>query len=199
MLIAAGLLSVVAALLAARPASAETLAPAQPQEFIRSLSADAGRTIIDGGADTIERERLLRALMDRHVAIGFLARFGLGDRWQGLSESERSEYQALFRAFFLRKYAAMLGGYEGQNLTVLGARAVGGTDVLVESRVSSPDGGQPLPAAWRVRLFDGRPMIIDIVVEGISVAVNQREEFASVIASKGFSGLLNILREQTAA
>ena len=152
-----------------------------------------------GGRSVVERERRLRELMNRHVAIDFLARFGLGTQWDAISEAQRAEYSALFRAFFLRKYAAMIGGYEGQQMTVSGSREVNATDVLVQTSISSPDGGEVLPVAWRVRAIDGRPMIIDIVVDGISVAVNQREEFASVIAGRGFSGLLDILRSQNAA
>lgn len=199
MLVVAGLLAVAGALLATRPASAEVLAAPQAERFVHTLSQDANAAVSAADQSVVERERKVRALMERHVAIDFLARFGLGTQWDAIDAAQREEYSALFRAFFLRRYAAMIGGYEGQQMTVSGSRAAGARDVLVLSRVSSPYGDQPLPVAWRVRVLDGRPMIIDIVVDGISVAVNQREEFASVIAGKGFAGLLDILRAQASA
>ena len=185
----AGLLLGIASLSPALAATA--MAPDEAEQFIRSVAEDALSTLEEQG----DRAGRVRDLVDRHVAIDFIGRFGMGKHWRDLSEEEQQRYLELYREFFLHKYAAILGGYQGRELTVTGARPAGDRDVLVGTRVRNAEGDE-LPADWRVRLIDGQPRIVDIVVDGVSVAVNQRQEFTAVVARSGFAGLLDMLRSR---
>ena len=175
----------------------DTPSPQAATGFIETLSAAALKLLADPATPLEEREQHVRDLMDRHVAIDFLARFALGKHWLRASEEERAEYTVLFRRFFLHKYAAMLGGYDNQVVSIIGAKPAGDTDMLVETSIQEADGAPPINASWRVRLFDAQPKIIDIVIEGISMALNQRQEFSSVLARGGLSGLMDVLRATT--
>ena len=189
---------VVATLMALGPARAD--APPSPEAataFIRMLSGEALKILSDAEQPMEQREQRVRDLMDQNVAIDFIARFALGKHWLRASEQERTDYTALFRRFFLQKYAAMLGGYDNQVVTINGAKPAGDSDMLVETAIDDGGGAPPIKAGWRVRLFDQQPKIIDIVIEGISMALNQRQEFSSVLSRGGITGLMDVLRATT--
>ena len=67
-----------------------------------------------------------------------------------------------------------------------------------ESQITHPDGSKPTSIDWRVRQKDGKLGVIDVVVEGISLSVTQRQEYSSVIQAHGgqIDGLLQIIRDQ---
>ena len=69
-------------------------------------------------------------------------------------------------------------------------------DMLVKTDISQEDGGS-IAASWRVRLVGGKHKIVDIIVEGISMALNQRKEFKSVVQTDGVAGLTEMLRART--
>ncbi len=77
--------------------------------------------------------------------------------------------------------------------TVISARPAGSKDVVVRTRIERPS-GPPIKADWRVRVIKDEYKIIDVTVEGVSMAITQRSEFAAVIKSSGFEGLLVALR-----
>jgi len=109
-----------------------------------------------------------------------------------LSRDQRIEYVAVFGAFVVKKYAAMIGGYAGEKLAVRGERTSGKADVIVVTRIERPS-GPAIDAEWRVRKKGERWRIIDISVEGISMAVTQRAEFKSVVQRHGIDGLIEVL------
>ena len=93
------------------------------------------------------------------------------------------------------RLGARLGQYSGEKFKVTGARADGDKGTIVDSNILR----DPQPAVrvqWRVRQRDGHLKIVDVVVEGVSMAVTQRSEFASVIRKRGgqVSGLIEDLR-----
>ncbi len=75
-------------------------------------------------------------------------------------------------------------------------RPTGAKDVVVSTRIDRPS-GPPIAAEWRVRATDNRLRIIDVSVEGVSMVVTQRSEFASVIQRNGVEGLIEVLRAHT--
>ena len=103
----------------------------------------------------------------------------------------------LFSEYVLQTYSARLGGYAGETMTVVGARQANEKDVVVRTRIDRSS-GPPITAAWRVRTTGGRYRIIDVMVEGISMAIAQRSVFASVVQRDGIEGLLAVLRLRTA-
>ena len=192
-----GCLATVLVALSARVDAQQPPSPEVARGFIEMLSAEALQILSDDAQPLEQRERRVRELMDRHVAIDFIARFALGKHWLRASEDERADYTVLFRRFFLQKYAAMLGGYDDQVVTITGTKAAGDSDMMVETSIDDGGGAPPIKAGWRVRLFDQQPKIIDIAIEGISMALNQRQEFSSVLSRGGLTGLMDVLRATT--
>ena len=96
-------------------------------------------------------------------------------------------------------YAARLGPYSGETLEVGTVRGAGERGVTVTSRILRPQ-GEPIRLDWRLRrISTGGWQIVDIVVEGVSLALTQRSEFDSVIRRSGgtIDGLLQVLRDKT--
>ena len=98
----------------------------------------------------------------------------------------------------MRIYASRLGDYGGETLRVISARAAG-NDTIVTTEVRGPD-RPPLKVDWRVRGDAGTYKVVDIIIEGASMVITQRDEFASVIRRSGgnLDGLLARLRASTA-
>ena len=144
-----------------------------------------------------EREAALRTLLRKGFNLDFIGRFVLGATWRRATAEQRADYLDLFSEYLVKTYAKRLGGYSGETFVVLKTTVTGKKrDVIVKTRIDRPS-GPPLKAAWRVRRFDDQDKIIDVSVEGVSMAVTQRQEFASVTRRSGLEGLLQILRART--
>ncbi|MGH1397737.1 MAG: MlaC/ttg2D family ABC transporter substrate-binding protein [Alphaproteobacteria bacterium] len=139
-----------------------------------------------GNADLSEAQKasrfrkLLRAKFDMKT----IGRFALGRHWRGASAAQKKEYQSLFENMIVEVYAARFGDYQGQALEVRSSRKDSERDVSVQSYIV-PDSGPEIQVDWRVRKKDGRYRVVDVSVEGVSMAVTQRSEFSSVIQRGG--------------
>ena len=130
------------------------------------------------------REARFRTLLRDGFDLPFIARFTLGKTWRRATPNQQSEFVEAFCAYVLRTYSMRFGGYAGETMTIVSERAAGDQDVVVRTRIDRPSGA-PVDARWRVRTTGGRLRIIDVMVEGISMAVTQRDEFASAIQDRG--------------
>jgi phospholipid transport system substrate-binding protein len=164
--------------------------------FIDALGRKAIAVLQQNQGSLEQREAALRAILSRNFDLPFIGRFVLGRHWRRASAEQRAEYQAVFAEWLLQTYARRLGGYSNQTFKVGGARAAGKKDVMVKTRIGRPS-GPPIVADWRVRASGGQFRIIDIMVEGISMAVTQRSDFSAVVKQRGIAGLLQILRART--
>ena len=114
------------------------------------------------------------------------------------TEPERAEYRAAYEQFVVRSLAQRLSGYTNETFEVLGAKAAPGGDLLVASRILRPTGA-PILLDWRLRPSPNGLHVLDLMVEGLSLIVTQRDEFAAVIRSTGgLRGLVAALKERTA-
>jgi phospholipid transport system substrate-binding protein len=177
-------------------AAASPQAVAGAQSFISNL-ASQGIAILQSTAGGIDqREAQFRTLLASSFDMPFIARFALGKYWRKATPQQRSDYVVLFTEFILKSYSRRMGGYSGETFTVSGAKVAGKKDVMVKTKIVQ-QGGPPIKADWRVRPLDGQFKIIDIMVEGVSMAVTQRSEFSAVVRQQGIPGLLQALRART--
>lgn len=168
----------------------------QAQAFIARLAREAIAVLQDNAATLEQREERFRTLLADGFEMEFIGRFVLGQTWRTATPEQRQDYLDVFREYILKTYSRRLGGYSGEQFAVTGARAAGKQDVLVATRIDRPSAA-PILADWRVRQFDGQYKIIDIAVEGVSMAVTQRSEFAAVVNRDGLDGLLQALRARS--
>jgi phospholipid transport system substrate-binding protein len=146
------------------------------------------------------QERRLIAAIESQTDLGLLARMTMGRYWRRASSSQQQVFVVLFRRYLLQSFSTRLRRYAGTDLSaarrrfaVLATETIGKTDVIVRSRVAPPS-GPPLEVDWRLRQRDGRPVIIDLVVEGVSLLITQRSEFGTVLERVGVDGLIRELQ-----
>jgi phospholipid transport system substrate-binding protein len=171
-----------------------TVTPDQAAAFIQDLSSKALSVLRDQSKTEADREAIFRGMLKDGFDMDFIGRFVLGINWRKATPQQRDEYQELFNEYVLKTYSARLGGFTNEEFKVSGTQPAGKRDIMVHSEIARKGQAQPITADWRVRLIDGQPKVIDVVVEGVSMSISQRQEFASVVQSKGIDGLLETLK-----
>jgi phospholipid transport system substrate-binding protein len=191
-MLAAALLASIGQAAYAQPSTAEAVV----HDLAQQVWALLGRRDLD------ERSRLdqLTGVLESKTDVDLLSRLVLGRYWRLMSDEQRAGYQQLFRDVVLRdlamrlhRYASDASGSVEDHFQIVGGGQVGEGDVLVRSRVV-PETGKPVTVDWRLRERPEGPVIIDLVIEGVSLLVSQRSEFASVIERSDMDGLLAELR-----
>ncbi len=197
------LAGMTASIPAAAQATARTEAAAK---FIQSLGERAIDVLIAPSLPRPEIFKRFNALLVEGFDVPYIGRFVMGRYWNQATPEQQQEYMRLFERMIVDVYADRFAQYSGQNLNVqenlkiLGARAEGERDAIVQSQIVRPD-APPLGVEWRVRERDGKQQVIDVAVEGVSMSVTQRNEFASVIQRGGgqVEALLQALRQRVRA
>jgi phospholipid transport system substrate-binding protein len=165
-----------------------------PAIFVKSLGDRAIMVLSDENSTRESRKSEYRKLLDEGFAVNTIGRFALGRHWRAATEDERVEYLDLFRTFVLDIYAERLDGFTGETFVVIESHALDDKDTMVSTEIGG-ESGPAIRVDYRVRSHDGTHKIIDVMVEGISLIVTQRSEFASVINREGFEGLMARLRQ----
>ena len=168
-----------------------------PSQFVQKLGDMALASLTDKSMPRAEREQRVRAILENNFDILAIGRFAMGAYWRDASEAQRSEYLSLFENSLVNTYTTRFEDYSGQTLRVKGFNASGDTDSIVLSEIVQKD-GPSVNVEWRVRKEGNNFKIVDVIVEGISMSITQRSDFASVIQHGGGSidTLLASLREQ---
>ena len=129
------------------------------------------------------------------VDVEGLSRFTLGAFKKDLNQDQLKQYNQLFRVFFAKNISSRLQNYSDQNIRVIWSKKISDNYVLVKSKMTSKVDNQEIKIDWRVFKINDKLVIRDLVVEGLSLAKTQREEFNSILSSKGFDGLINSLND----
>ncbi len=182
-------------------AAGHVRAQTSPQEaarFVESLGNEAVTLLAAAKTRAPEaRKAALRDLIHRGFNLALTSQFVLGKYWTRATPKQRAEFQDLFTEYLLNSYARHLAFYQAETLSIVASHPVGHKDVLVETSVQGRDGAAN--PVWRVRAQQGRYKIIDVSIDGVSLALTQRREFAAVVNRHGLDGLLDMLREKLAA
>jgi phospholipid transport system substrate-binding protein len=191
------LLAILLLPLAWRPVDAAPSAESA-RALIEEVSAEVLTILSDQSRGNRQKFDDLVVLLEEPIDLDLVARLILGRYWRTTDDGQRQQYLQLFREYALANLASKLHLYRGQSFEVTGAKVVSDQDALVTSRILS-DGEPPLQVDWRLRQrSDGVLVTIDLIVEGVSLIVTLRSEFASVIERQGFDGLLAELRTRIA-
>lgn len=193
-----GAFAVLAALSVATPparAADKGPAPAAAEAFIVDLSERGVAIWRDSTITQDEREEKFRDLLHEGFAVDYIARLVLGRHARSATREQLSEYMRLFPSYTVNSFANRMGDYGNERVELNGTIAAGERDIFVRTRLVRP-GGEPVSADWRLRDFEGTLKIVDVKVEGVSMAITQREEFSSIVGKSGIEGLLAEIRSK---
>lgn len=186
-----------------RLALATDTSPAAEQ-VVRGLVERVLSLLASGRFDAHNGALEISLAIEQQADLSLLGRLALGRYWRQATPEQQAQYDALFRRYMLQTFARRINSYAGRDLgapqerfTITSSRAIGDRDILVHSRLTPPQ-SPPLQVDWRLRQHRQEPVIIDLIVEGISLLVTQRSEFEAVISRGGMEALLAELRSRVA-
>lgn len=189
-------------LMALAGSGAHAANPPDAGAFLADLNHRVGEQLAATDIAPEERERRFGALLKQTFNIEIIGRFVLGRYWRRASDEERKAFIEAFQRAIVHRFLPLLTEYSGGQLSVGRIRPDPRNPALstVTSRLLRPQ-GEPVRVEWRIRHEDGRYRIVDVVAEGVSIAITLRSEYSSFIRRHGgdVGALTESLRQRVAA
>ncbi len=154
--------------------------------FLADLTDRAVDELTEPGLSDDEQERRFRSLIGDGFDIPAIGRFVLGRYWRRASEEEQTAFLAAFEDMIVHRFLPLFAEYSGDKISIGVARPFKNNSnfISVSSKLLR-DEGETVRIDWRVRRRDVGYRIVDIVAEGISIAVTLRSEYTSVLKQNG--------------
>ena len=168
-------------------------AESNAEAFVLKLTDEAKIIFNDKSLNKESRIKKLNDLSLKYLDLDALAGYTLGDYREKATNSERENFNKLFREYFIKNMSSKLNDFADQDLKVIDSKRINENNIIVSTKIFSKKDAQEIAVEWRIYIKDAKLLARDLVVEGLSLARTQKEEFASIIASKGFSGVISAL------
>ena len=163
------------------------------EAFVLKLSNEAKVIFNDKALGKGDRLKKLNELSLRYLDLDALASYTLGDYREKISAQEKEVFNKLFKEYFIKNMSSKLNDFSDQELKVTASKQINENNIIVQTKIFSKKEAHEINVDWRIFSKDNKLLARDLVVEGLSLARTQKEEFASIIASKGFSGIVAAL------
>ena len=170
----------------------------EPKIFIQELVDDAVKTLGDKSLTQEEKNNEIKKIAIENVDIKALGLYTLGKIRKDLDENTINRYQSLFEKYFLKSLTSRLTDYSSQKFEVTESEQKSSNYTIVKSKVAETVKSPEIKIDWRVFTKNPqKPLIRDLIVEGLSLARTQKEEFASILNSNDndIDALINKLQE----
>jgi len=156
---------------------------ADPSQFIQSIVDEASKALITNKTKE-ERIHELKSIAIKSVDIKGIGFYTLGSHRKNLSDAQKEEYNDLFRGYFLKSFASRLSDYTDPKINVISQEKLNDKYTIVSSVLVATEKKAEVNIQWRVYTKNpDQPLIRDLIIEGLSLARTQKEEFNSVIQS----------------
>ena len=149
-------------------------------KFIEDLGEKAVEMLADESLNAENKIKKFEQLLDVGFDVPLIARYALGKYWRKTDKNKRNAYVLAFRKFIVDSYATRLGQFGGEKFYTKGVRDDGKRGLVVNSIIETPNGTK-VKVDWRVRKTKESFRIYDVIIEGISMVITQRDEFSSII------------------
>ena len=169
--------------------SAETNAEA----FVLKLTNEVKLIFNDKSLNTDSRLKKLNDLSQSYLDLDALTSYTIGDYRDKATASEKDNFNKLFREYFVKNMSSKLNDFADQELKILDSKKINENNIIVSTKIFSRKDAQEIKVEWRIYAKESKFLARDLVIEGLSLARTQKEEFASIIAGKGFVGLISVL------
>ena len=155
-----------------------------PKDFVNELVNDAINKLTDNNLSLVQKSSFIEKIALENVDIDGLGLYTLGELRKSSDQKDISNYQSSFQKNFLKSLTSRLKDYSSSKFEIIGEEKKSVNYTIVSSKVIPNDGGPELKIDWRVYTKNPeKPLIRDLIVEGLSLARTQKEEFASILNS----------------
>tara|TARA_B100000700_G_C15030820_1_gene850435 strand:+ start:1708 stop:2298 length:591 start_codon:yes stop_codon:yes gene_type:complete len=169
----------------------------KPSDLITELVDEASKIL--SSEDPVESKIIkLNDIAERNVDIEGIGMYTLGKYRKSISEEQKSKYQKLFKSYFLKSFSSRLVDYTDPKINVVSEKKVSDNYTIVNSVLEANKGRPEVKIDWRIYTKNpDKPLIRDLMVEGLSLARTQKEEFNSVIQNNDgdIGSLFKVLEE----
>ena len=151
--------------------------------FVQSTVNRAAKTL-GGGLTKVERIEKLKEIAKDTVDITGIGFYSLGKHRKNLSKEQLENYKIVFEAYFLKSFSSRLAEYSNPEIEVNSKNIINANYTIVSSTLIATDSRPEVKIEWRVYTKDPDNLLIrDLIIEGLSLARTQKEEFSSIINS----------------
>ena len=168
-----------------------------PKQFISEIVDEAKKILVDSNTKEFKTKKLSEMAL-KTVDIMGVGYYSLGKYKKKLNEDELNQYHELFEQYFLKSFTSRLADYSDPKIEVLSTEVINSKYTIVKSVLLATDKKPEVKIEWRVYTKNpDKPLIRDLIIEGLSLARTQKEEFSSVIESNNgdITKLFSTLRE----
>ena len=163
-----------------------------PKDFVYELVSEAIMTLSDKNLNKEQKKTFIEKVALENVDIHALGLYTLGELRKSSSENNISNYQKSFEQYFLKSLTSRLSDYSSSEFKIIGEEKKSANYTIISTKVVPSDGSPEIKIDWRVYTKNpDRPLIRDLIVEGLSLARTQKEEFKSIIQNN--NGDINYL------
>ena len=156
-----------------------------PKDFVKELVNDAIDYLSKKDVNKEDKASFIEKIASENVDVKALGLYTLGELRKSTDKNKLKNYQSSFEKYFLKSLTSRLSDYSSSKFEVVGEEKKSATYTIVSSKVFPVDGNSPeIKIDWRIYTKNpDKPLIRDLIVEGLSLARTQKEEFASILSS----------------
>ena len=155
-----------------------------PKLFVSELVGDAISKLSDKNLNDQEKVIFIENVALENVDINALGLYTLGELRKTAEKSSLDKYQKVFKKYFLKSLTSRLTDYSSNKFEVISAEKKNSNYTIVKSRITPSDNQPEIKIDWRIYTKNSdKPLIRDLIVEGLSLARTQKEEFSSILNS----------------
>jgi len=155
-----------------------------PQTFVKEMVNDAINTLSNNDLNDEEKASFIENLAIDNVDINALGLYTLGELRKSADKSSLDKYQKTFEKYFLKSLTSRLTDYSSNTFEVISSEKKSSSYTIVKSKIAKSENQPEIKIDWRVYTKNPeKPLIRDLIVEGLSLARTQKEEFASILNS----------------
>ena len=157
---------------------------ANPKDFVDELVGEAINKLSDKNLNKEQKSNFIEKVALENVDIKALGLYTLGELRKSSEKEDISNYQNSFEKYFLKSLTSRLTDYSSSKFEILGEDKKSTNYTIVNSKIVPDDGGPEIKIDWRIYTKNpDKPLIRDLIVEGLSLARTQKEEFSSILSS----------------
>ncbi|MBH71229.1 MAG: hypothetical protein CMI97_01920 [Pelagibacteraceae bacterium] len=174
-------------------------ATSDPGAYVMEITKNAIDTLTNESVDIEKKKSQFGELFDKNFDVPSISRFVLGKYWKQASLDQKKEFIKAFRNYVVKTYSSRFSDYAGEQLKLVDFENEKNPKIFLVHTILERQDAPLIKVDWRIGKKKDKFVILDIIIEGISLAVTQRSEFVSVIDQNGGSvdKLISLLKEKS--